>query len=144
MPLTKEEVQNALPGVKARRLFDGGNLYLEISPRGGKWWRVKYLFGGRDRRLSLGVYPEVSLAEARAKRDEAMSLVRRGIDPGEAKATSKAAAKRLAAAESGPQLTATIALGGEGIFIRKGRGVLELTREEARSLAALLAKVVEG
>lgn len=65
MPLTNTTIRNAKSGEKAIRLFDGGGLYLEVAPSGGKWWRFKYRFGGKERRLSLGVYPEVSLARAR-------------------------------------------------------------------------------
>jgi integrase len=58
-------------------------MYLEITPKGGKWWRFKYWFDGRERRMSLGVYPDVSLADAREKREEARRKVAAGIDPGE-------------------------------------------------------------
>ncbi|EPR30386.1 protein of unknown function DUF4102 [Alkalidesulfovibrio alkalitolerans DSM 16529] len=81
MPLTNTACKSAKPGPKARRLFDERGLYLEISPAGGKWWRFKYRFEGREKRLSLGVYPEVPLAEAREKRDVARKLIAQGIDP---------------------------------------------------------------
>ncbi|EGD04505.1 integrase family protein [Burkholderia sp. TJI49] len=81
------------------RLFDGGGLYLEIAPSGGKWWRLKYRFGGKEKRYSLGVYPEVTLATARKKRDEAREKLAAGIDPGEAKKAEKRASL-LAAANS--------------------------------------------
>ena len=55
VPLTDTAVRAAKPQVKARKLFDGGGLYLEISPAGGKWWRWKYRFGGKEKRISLGV-----------------------------------------------------------------------------------------
>ena len=61
MPLTATAIRNAKPSSKTRKLFDGGGLYLEISPKGGKWWRLKYRFAGKEKRLSLGAYPEVSL-----------------------------------------------------------------------------------
>jgi Arm domain-containing DNA-binding protein len=56
MPLTDTALRNAKPAEKAIRLFDGGGLYLEVSPAEGKWWRFKYRFGGKEKRLSLGVY----------------------------------------------------------------------------------------
>ena len=59
MPLTDTAIRNARPGEKSVRLFDGGGLYLEVSPTGGKWWRLKYRFDGKEKRLSLGVYPDV-------------------------------------------------------------------------------------
>src|SRR5256885_5306578 len=69
MPLTDTAIRNAKPGEKPFRLFDGGGLYLEVSPTGGKWWRLKYRFNGKEKRLSLGVYHDVSLKDARDRRD---------------------------------------------------------------------------
>ncbi len=71
-------------------MFDGGGLYLEISPSGGKWWRFKYRFAGKEKRISLGVYPDVSLKEARSRRDEQRRLLANDIDPGEYRKTHKA------------------------------------------------------
>ncbi|WP_438331383.1 tyrosine-type recombinase/integrase [Burkholderia pseudomallei] len=99
MPLTDTAIRNAKPADKPLRLFDGGGLYLEIAPSGGKWWRLKYRFGGKEKRYSLGVYPEVPLATARKKRDEARERLAAGIDPGEAKKAEKRASL-LAAAHS--------------------------------------------
>ncbi len=65
MLLTDTAIRNAKPGEKPVRLFDGGGLYLEVSPAGGKWWRLKHRFDGKEKRLSLGVYPGVSLKIAR-------------------------------------------------------------------------------
>jgi hypothetical protein len=61
MPLTATGIRNARPGPKPLRLFDERGLYLEISPSGGKWWRLKYRFDGKEKRLSLGTHPDVSL-----------------------------------------------------------------------------------
>lgn len=99
MPLTDTAIRNAKPADKPVRLFDGGGLYLEVAPSGGKWWRLKYRFGGKEKRYSLGVYPEVTLAAARKKRDEAREKLAAGIDPGEAKKAEKRASL-LAAAHS--------------------------------------------
>lgn len=81
MPLTATAIRNAKPGKTARRLFDSGGLYLEVAPAGGRWWRLKYRIGGKEKRLSLGVYPAVSLADARERRDEARKLLAAGVDP---------------------------------------------------------------
>lgn len=81
MPLTVTTIRNAKPGDKTKKMFDGGGLYLEVAPSGGKWWRFKYRFGGKEKRLSLGVYPDVSLKDARDRRDEARKLLAKGIDP---------------------------------------------------------------
>jgi hypothetical protein len=83
MNLTVQTVKTAKPAAKSRKLFDGGGLYLEVSPKGRKWWRLKYRFGGKEKRLSLGVYPDVTLKEARDRRYEAKKLLEDCIDPGE-------------------------------------------------------------
>jgi integrase len=82
MPLTDTALKAAKPTGKSQRLFDGAGLYLEISPAGGKWWRFKYRFDSKEKRLSLGVYPDVSLKEARERRDEMRRLIANGVDPG--------------------------------------------------------------
>ncbi|KWA79438.1 integrase [Burkholderia ubonensis] len=92
MALTDLAVRNAKPTGKLYRLFDERGMYLEVSAAGGKWWRFKYRFGGKEKRLSLGVYPDTGLKDARERRDEARKLVAKGIDPGEHKRATKAAA----------------------------------------------------
>jgi len=69
--LTDTNIRRAKPRAKAFKLFDGGGLYLEVNPAGGKWWRWKYRHGGKEKRLSLGVYLDMSLKMARGKRDAA-------------------------------------------------------------------------
>ena len=59
MSLTAAAIRHAKPGNKTRKMFDGGGLYLELTPRGNKWWRLKYRFAGKEKRFSLGVYPDV-------------------------------------------------------------------------------------
>ena len=71
MALTDKAARSAKPGAKAVKLFDGRGLYLEVAPAGGKWWRLKYRYAGKEKRLSLGVYPDVSLRDAR----ERLSLI---------------------------------------------------------------------
>lgn len=90
MPLSDTAIRKAKSGEKAKRLFDGGGLYLEVSPAGGKLWRFKYRFGGKEKRLALGTYPDVSLAKAREKRDQSRRLLADGIDPGENRKVQKA------------------------------------------------------
>ena len=97
MPLTDTAVRAAKPQAKTRKLFDGGGLYLEVSPAGGKWWRWKYRFGGKEKRLSLGVYPDVSLKSARERRDAVRQQLAADIDPGQARKAQKLA---LAGADS--------------------------------------------
>jgi integrase len=82
-PLTHTQVVNAKPkkGVKITRLFDGGGLYLEISPAGSKLWRLKYTFNGSECRMSLGTFPPITLDSARKLADEKRELIAKGINP---------------------------------------------------------------
>jgi len=82
VPLSDLAIRKARPADKPLRLFDGGGLYLEVTPSGSKLWRWKYRFGGKEKRLALGSYPETSLAEAREKHFEARKKLSSGIDPG--------------------------------------------------------------
>ena len=97
MSLTDIAIRRAQPGNKSRKIFDGRGLYLEVAPRGGKWWRFKYRFGGKEKRLSLGVYPDVSLKEARSRCEDARRLLSREIDPSEHRQCLKAAKVQQAA-----------------------------------------------
>ena len=97
MPLSDIAIRNAKPELKARRLYDTGGLYLEISPAGGRWWRLKYRFGGKEKRLSLGTYPDTGLKDARDKRDAARRLLASAVDPGEHRKAEKAAGADRAA-----------------------------------------------
>ncbi len=97
MPLTDTAIRKAKPTEKTQRLFDGGGLYLEISPAGGKWWRLKYRHGGKEKRLSFGTYPDTPLASARTRRDEARKLLANGVDPGDHRKAEKAAGAERAA-----------------------------------------------
>ena len=89
MPLTDKQIKALKPKEKAKKYFDGGGLYLEVAPSGGKWWRLKYRVGGVEKRISLGTYPETSLAEARDKAYEHRKTVREGLDPSVERRRSK-------------------------------------------------------
>lgn len=92
MSLTDTAIRQAKPRSKAYKLFDGGGLYLEVAPSGGKWWRYKYRFFGKEKRISLGTYPTVSLKEVRFKHADARKLLASGIDPSEMKKVAVATA----------------------------------------------------
>jgi len=96
-PLTDKEIKASKPKTKEYKLFDGGGLYISITPKGHKWWRLKYRFNGKEKRISLGVYPTVSLADARAKREELKKLISNGIDPSEKNKKEKKEAQKLEA-----------------------------------------------
>lgn len=96
-PLTATQVQNAKPKEAAYKLFDGGGLFLQVTPAGGKHWKMKYRqSNGKEGLLSFGAYPAVSLEQARRKRDEARTQKAAGHDPGEVKRQEKADMQSLA------------------------------------------------
>lgn len=92
MPLTALALKQTKPNPRrALKLFDGGGLYLLVLPNGARYWRLKYRYAGKEKLLALGVYSDVSLADARDKRDTARKLLDRGVDP----ATEKREQERL-------------------------------------------------
>ena len=93
MPLTDTRIRNAKPTSKAYKLSDGGGMYLLVSPEGARYWRLDYRFGGKRRTLSLGVYPTVTLSDARARREEARAALAKNLDPSAVKKAAKRAAK---------------------------------------------------
>lgn len=93
MPLTFTGIEALKPKSTPYKLSDGGGLTLYIQPTGAKWWRLHYRFNGKQKTISLGVYPDVSLQQARARRDDAKKMLANGIDPSEARKDAKAKAK---------------------------------------------------
>ncbi len=91
LALTDTAVRNAKPGKKPLKLFDERGLFLLVTPAGGKWWRFRYRFDGKEKLLSMGVYPDVGLKAARDRRDDARKLLADGIDPGDNRKAVKAA-----------------------------------------------------
>ena len=91
MSLTDTKIRSAKPGEKPVKLSDEKGLYLLVTQAGGKWWRLDYRFSGKRKTLSMGVYPDVGLKEARGRRDEARKLLAGDIDPGEHRKAQKAA-----------------------------------------------------
>jgi integrase len=94
--LTDVEIKKAKPSSKPIRMFDAGGLYLEVATSGGKLWRFKYRFNGKEKRQALGTYPDTSLAKARERRDEARRLLADGVDPSENRKVQAAAKVALA------------------------------------------------
>lgn len=95
MALTEVKVRNAKPTEKPVKLTDGDGMHLLVHPTGSKYWRLQYRFSGKQKMLALGVYPEVSLAEARRRREEARQLIAKNVDPGEKRKTEKIEEKGL-------------------------------------------------
>ena len=98
MELTAIQLKNAKPKVKQYKLADGKGMFLLVHPNGSKYWRLKYYFSGKEKILALGVYPVVSLSEARNKREDAKKLIANNIDPSIVKKTQKLVATQSAEA----------------------------------------------
>jgi hypothetical protein len=86
MPLTDTAIRNAKPKETPYSVPDERGLSVLVQPTGGKWWRLRYRFDGKAKMLSLGVYSDVSLKDARERRDAARKLLANAIDPGEHRA----------------------------------------------------------
>lgn len=89
MPLSEVKARNAKPKSKPYKIADGDGLFLLVTPAGGKYWRLKYYFAGKEKLLALGVYPEVGLADARERRMDARKQLAAGKDPAQEKKESK-------------------------------------------------------
>ena len=131
MPLTDTAIKAAKAGAKPRKLADERGLYLLLQPSGGKLWRLKYRHLGREKKLSLGRYPDVSLREARARCDAARKLIATGVDPSEAKRVQKEAALRDAA-------TTFKLVGEEYLNKAQSEGRADVTINKSRWLLSLL------
>lgn len=97
MALTDTAIRNTKPAEKPIKLTDERGLYLLLKPNGSRWWRFDYRYGGKRKTLSMGVYPDVSLKDARNRRDEARKLLASDADPGENRKAVKAAKMEHAA-----------------------------------------------
>jgi len=119
--LTEKAIRAARPKEKAYKLFDERGLYLLVTPDGGRWWRLKYRYAGREKLISLGVYPDVTLKQARERRDEARRLLADGIDP-----SAKRQAERISRADT------FRALATEWLALQKHLSPSTLDRDRAR------------
>ena len=97
MKLTDTATRKAKPEAKPYKMADGGGMYLEVMPNGSKYWRLKYRYGGKEKRLALGVYPDVPLTLARERREEARKLLATDVDPSEHRKAANAAKSERAA-----------------------------------------------
>lgn len=130
MALTEIAIKQAKPGPKPIKLADERGLFLLLQPSGGKLWRLKYRIAGKEKKLGLGRYPDVSLKDARARRDEARALVANGVDPSAAKQAQTIAAKLNAATTFGAiadeYLDKASREGRADVTIKKSRWLLSL------------------
>lgn len=138
MPLTDEIINNLNPKLRARKLADSGGLYLLLKPSGARYWRFKYRFAGKERLLALGVYPHVSLDEARERRNGARAFLHRGIDP--VSAQREAAGEHIQAAALNSLLRLKHARGGQ-LVVETPSITVRFTKTETDALRDfLLAK----
>ena len=121
MPLSDIQVRNLKPRDKAYKVSDFEGLFVLVKANGSKLWQFKYRIYGKERLLSIGVYPDVSLAQARKAKEAARAKVAEGVDPSEAKQTEK----RIKREEAGQT------------FAKIGRAFLEKQRKEGKSKATL-------
>lgn len=133
MPLTDTRIRALKPGDKPTKHGDGGGLLLVVNPYGSKLWRMVYRFGGKQKQLAFGAWPDVSLAQARAPRDEARKLLADDVDPSQKKKQDKIA-KADTAANRGEALAEE--------FLRKNsrEGKSEATLNKKRWLIGLALK----
>jgi len=130
MPLSDVKIRTAEPGDKPKKLGDSGGLFLLVQPSGGKLWRFKYRINGKEKKLSFGRYPDVSLQAARKRRDEARAIVAAGVDPAEEK--KRAQLEIIAQSANSFErvteeyLTKIAAEGREAVTIKKSRWLLSL------------------
>jgi integrase len=131
MALTDTAVRSAKPKEKPYKVTDAQGLYLLVNPKGSKLWRVKYRMNGVERKLSLGSYPEITLAEARAARDAARKQLAHAVDPN--------IAKRQARIEASVRASNSFASVAEDLIEKKGKeGLAQATLEKQRWLLKLL------
>jgi hypothetical protein len=148
--LTDSDVQDTRSSEKPKRLYDSGGLFLLVTPKGGRWWRFKYRFEGRAKMISLGTFPRVSLAHARALRDNARLILKQGIDPSTIRKSEKAQEKtekdrekaRMKAEgeqSEGVAMPSVRFLMDGTIELWKGVNVMRFSPDEARFVAELLS-----
>ena len=132
MPLTDTAIRNARPSGTSYKLFDGGGLYVQVTPKGSRLWRLKYRYDGREKLLSFGPYPVTGLKKARLKRDEAKAKLLDGIDPSQAKRASRREARLERAntfeAISNEYLAKLEKEGRAAVTLKKTRWLLDFTK----------------
>lgn len=133
MSLTEALIQKAKTREKPYKLCDGNGLYLLMNPTGSMWWRFRYRFDRKEKMLALGVYPEVSLKEAREKRDEARNKVKSGVDPSE----ERREAKRNAIKQNKITFRLTLSSSGDLTIMTPTR-TITLNPAQAEALRAFL------
>jgi hypothetical protein len=141
-PLSVEVIDAELPKAKPVKLFDGEGLYLQINPSGGKLWRLKYRFEGKEKLLSLGTYPEVSLGSARLMRSDARQLLKAGVNPSDAQKKRGDSIEKATRITHDRQASVRVAMDGS-VEIWKGRVSILLSIDEAQFIKNQLCKLLD-
>ena len=138
-PLSDKVIESVLPDKKPIKLFDGGGLFLLVTPTGSKLWRLKYRFQGKENSLSFGTYPETSIDAARLLRNDAKCLLKNGQDPSEERKMVKLSEEL----EDSTVKNTSIRISNDGMIeIWKGRIALRLTPDEACFVKDQLCKLI--
>ncbi len=141
--LTDPAVRNAKPRAAPYKVADGGGMSLRVQPEGSKLWRLDYRFDGKRKTLAMGAYPDLSLADARQRRDEARRLLAQGVDPSAVRREQKARETAQRKAGQGDHRV-RVALAIDGQFeIWKGGAVVRLRADEAAAVRDLLVKLTK-
>lgn len=136
MALTESAIHAAKPRERLYKVGDSNGLFLQVSPTGGKRWRFKYRFGRKEKQLSLGIYPAVSIEEAREQRDKCRALRAAGIDPSEARKSERASRRAAEDRQGAPTRFTLDHDGALSFFLGKRR--LALTPSETAELRVFL------
>lgn len=135
MALTDVAIRKIKAADKPQRLFDGGGLYLEIMPTGGRLWRWKYRYAGKEKRLALGAYPAITLAEARISQAAARKLLANGVDPGLQRKLNKAANTN--------RVANTFAAVADEMMAQRGGKLSLVSQERAKRLLGYLSPIAD-
>lgn len=145
MALTDKAIQNTAPKAKPFKLADSGGLFLLIGPTGTRFWRLKYRFAGKEKQISLGAYPAVTLAEARIRRDDAKANLAKGQDPSALRKVKRIERDADLPLPCTDTSMVRLVLGLDGSTeIHKGGAAVHLSAEEAKVLFSMLAKLQTG
>ena len=140
MQLTDTAVRKAKLLAKPYKMTDGGGMYLFVHSNGGKYWRMDYRFAGKQKTLALGVYPDVSLADARDRKDEARAMLRRNSDPAIAKREAKIEAAQQKEVEklAVTQPCFRLSISGGALTIQTKNNRMTLSPEQTDAVQAFL------
>ncbi len=138
MKLTDSIINDFKPKAKPYKEADGEGLYVHVHPNGGKYWRMNYRVEGKKKTLSLGVYPKVTIADARDRKDEARAMLASGNDPAVAKHEAKLEAAKQKEIESIVIPSFRLSVAGNALIIQTKNNRLTLTPEQTEAVRAFL------